>query len=656
MAPKIKTGKQSPTKPLSKIEPGKSKEEKWLDDAINHESDSYKTLSTIRSDWPDKESMLLCKVEDKLSKDTKNDIFDPILSTMLIERTARVMAQNPTGQNWAVSKNDIGKNILMNHLHRYWRANANYKWSHLIKLRLMDFYSQVYGSMFALVPWWVDLQNGYVGPEVIPFPIRNARPQPGKVSPDESDWFIVKDRVSVQWLAKQNPEVWKLDEIAKLANELKDKEDPGDYPNAATQDSTSYIEDELFPTRSGDKAWPQIDLFTEYRGDAWLTWTPQRPNEEKSHPHILRLIENPYPEGMLPIVKKDAFPLIDSMIGLGDFERGKTLQFGVNSLWNLYLLGVKYSIFPPLHVDPNSVVPSSIKWGIGERWYMNRPNQDVQAMNMSPQGLNTFMSTYNYMQAAVFNLGGSTQVSQPVGAESSLGRTPAALKAQAFKESARDEWDRFMMEESLKQIYKRWTALGVENLDFPQTVRIFGAEIEDLAKAYPDEDILEVFDSKERGNATVDKTRFMEPDKSGNLTPVKFDFELDAGSTLKSNPEEEGAFLQALLDTYLKDQGYREALAAKGKEIDVAELTKRIMMKGPTKDWDRILVDNTSVEQNAAGGEVGVDTGMAGTTAEVAPTPPTPASNGEFKDPDIAAAVKGAFPGNQVPPTAVPAA
>ena len=125
MAPKIKTGKQSPTKPLSKIEPGKSKEEKWLDDAINHESDSYKTLSTIRSDWPDKESMLLCKVEDKLSKDTKNDIFDPILSTMLIERTARVMAQNPTGQNWAVSKNDIGKNILMNHLHRYWRANAN---------------------------------------------------------------------------------------------------------------------------------------------------------------------------------------------------------------------------------------------------------------------------------------------------------------------------------------------------------------------------------------------------------------------------------------------------------------------------------------------------------------------------------------------------
>ena len=40
------------------------------------------------------------------------------------------------------------------------------------------------------------------------------------------------------------------------------------------------------------------------------------------------------------------------------FERGKSLQFALNSLWNLYLDGVKMSIFPPIQMVADDVVPS----------------------------------------------------------------------------------------------------------------------------------------------------------------------------------------------------------------------------------------------------------------------------------------------------------
>ena len=663
MAAKTKKKGKVP-KPPTKVDAGKTREEVFLEECQDHEDASYKDLSIIRSDWPDKESILLCRAEDKISKKSKNEVFDPILPEMSLERASRVMAQNATGRAWAVSKNDVGKNIMMNHLHRYWKENANEKWSHLIKQRLMNFYSGVYGSFFGLVPWWVNLRSGYIGPELLPIPMRNIRPQPGKVSPDESDWFGVKDRVSLQWLLEQDPEVWNMAGIEALEKEIRADEGKGDS-TPSTHDDISYVEQESHPTRMGDKAFPPIDIFTEYRVDIWITWTPRRVNKKTSKPHILRIVENNYPEGMLPIVVKHSFPLIDRMIGLGDFEKGKTLQFSINALWNLYLTGVKYSIFPPLHIDPNSVVASSIKWGAGERWFMDRPNVDVQAMKMSPSGMRTFTSTYNYMQSAIFNLYGSTQISQPAGQTGDLGgKSPEAIKRRAFKEGARDEWDRFMQEECIKAVYKRWTALGVNNLDHTQAVRIFGAEIQDLQAAFPDEDILEVFESKKRGNVFITKDRFLDVNEEGNVAPVKFDYELDSGSSLKANPEGEAEFLQALMDTLLSKPELLPMIETKGKTIDFAEMTKRIIM-GPVKDWDRILIDIPKTEGAEGEEEVLGPDGKPVITpgAEVTPTGEVPVEGKvpatetpqriEIRDPEIAEAISGAFRGTQVPPTPV---
>lgn len=572
--------KADTNKKLKKVEP-KNYPEGLLQECIDHQKNSDTWISTLRDTWDEKESMLIGQLEDQLSKKTKNKIFDHRLSTIVFERAARVMAQNPRGKAFAVSKDDIGKNILMNLLINYFMKNANEQYSYLIKLRMLDLYSLVYGSMFALVPWRVNLKNGYMGPELLILPIRDCFPQPGIHNLDEADWFTVRNVSSIDWLKSQDPKVWDMDAIEKLELELKAEKDAGDTKQSTDGNKTSYVERTMYPSsKSGDVVYPRVETFTEYRGNMWITFCPQRIDKDTSKPYILRVVENPYPDQMLPIVAKHAFPLIDSPIGMGEFERGKTLQFAINSLINLYMDGVKYSIFPPLAINPDNVVPSSIKWGAGERWFMNQPNQDVQPVNLSPRGLDTFNSTYGFLLSALMSQSGTSETTQSQQVENSLGKTPQAIRLQAVREGARDEWDRFMMEETIKDIMKRWIALTTSKLEVGISVRLFKDEIEEIQKQYPD--VAEVFDSKERGQVKVSKKQI------GN---TQYDYELETGSTTKPNLEGEQNNLTSILKAVIENPAIVDALATKNKQVDVGELFKRWMQAGGIKDTDKIITD-----------------------------------------------------------------
>ncbi len=85
-----------------------------LEEVQDHFDSSDTYLETIREGWDDLEAMLVAKLTDSLSPTTNNTVFDPILSSIVYERAARVMAQNPKGKAYAQSKDDVGKNILMN--------------------------------------------------------------------------------------------------------------------------------------------------------------------------------------------------------------------------------------------------------------------------------------------------------------------------------------------------------------------------------------------------------------------------------------------------------------------------------------------------------------------------------------------------------------
>lgn len=615
----------------TKKEMQEKEDSQLLDECIDHQAQSAKMLETVSSTWDEKEAMLIGKLEDSLSKKAKSKIFDPRLSTIVFERASRVMAQNPKGKAMAVSSDDIGKNALMNLYLKHIVSKDNEQFSHLVKLRMLDLYSLVYGSMFGLVSWRVNMKNGYIGPSTYIIPIRDAFPQPGIRNVNDADWFNVRTWLSVDALKNVDGEVWKKDNIASLIEQLKKEKSEGDKPKDGKNDR-SYVERTYYPSNTGDAVFPRLEVFTEYRGDKWITWTPQRTNSKTSKPFILRVLNDPYPEEMLPIVAKHCFPLIDSPISLGEFERGKTLQYAINSLINLYFDGVKYSIFPPLAINADKVVPSSIKWGAGERWFMENPNVDVQPVALSPRGIDTFNSTYGFLLSALYNQSGSSEVSPTGKTDSSLGKTPQAIRFQANKESARDNWDKMMVEETVREIYTRFIALATSKLESSVAIRLFGPEIEEIKKTNPD--VVELFKSG-RGQVNISK----------KAIAGQYDFELETGSTMAPNLEGEREDITDILKSVLENGAIQQSLAAENQQVNVGELFRRWLTVKGIKDVDKIITAKLvepslapNVAPQEAQGQV-IPNVVPATEETVTPpeeiTPEAPAV--ELRDPDIRA-------------------
>src|SRR5574343_879828 len=665
LMPRIKQKSKAKVEEPAKISEEQKKDQELLEECVLHQSQSEAYLATIRDTWDEKEAMLLGKLEDQISKKTKNKVFDHRLSTIIFERAARVMAQNPKGKAFAVSTDDLGKNALMNLLLPYGIKRDKLQFSHLLKQRLMDLYSMVYGTMFELVFWFVNPKNGYVGPQTYIIPIRDAFPQPGVRNVNDMDWFIVRNSMTTQSLKalvdSKNP-YWKTSNIARLLNDLKTKKFDGDKATSK-ENSRSYIERSLFPNEAKDKAFPQVECFTEYRLGLWITWASQHTDEKTQRNYLLRVVDPGQPfTDMLPVVAKHCFPLLDAPIGLGEFERGKTLQYALNSLINLYLDGVKYSIFPPLAINPDNVVPSSIKWGAGERWFMNSPNQDVQPVNISPKGIQTFNETYSFMLSALYNQAGTTEVNQTSKTESGLGKSPQAIRLQAVRESARDEWDRFMMEDTLSEVYLRFILLYAYKQETKVTMRLFKREIEDIEKTAPDVmNLIKKYKSGERGSIDIDKSNLAD---SGN--PVEWDYEMEVGSTTKPNVESDQENITAILKAVLENPDINKFLASQGKQVDIGELFKQWILSTGRKDVDKIIIplqltepkkpnvvpgSAPAVDPNVQGGASAPTPEEIAAAGGEAPAAPPASPAGDIQDPDIKNMIASVLGGRSGIPT-----
>jgi len=561
-----------------------SEDKKIYDRVLEHYEKSWDDLvSPNIAGFTEKEGMYLQKHLDSITnEETKAGVYDPRLATMSLERCGRVMAQNPSGKSLAMSADDRGKNMLMNMLQDKWvLPNANSQYTFLIKNRLWDFYSLMYGVMWALVDQ-VNTDN-YSGPDLWLLPIRHCRPQPGRFSIKDSDYFGVSTWVTKEWLMARNKDSWH--NIDKLLLKIKDfgSKPPGENDN----NQRSLVENERQPNVVKEKDFKLIEVYTEYRPDRWITICP----DYKDSQLVLRDIENPHKNDKIPVVAKYCFPMIDSIYGLGEFERGKTLQYALNSLWNLYLDGVKMSIFPPIQMVADDVVPSSILMEPAAKWLLTKPNSKIETFNASPQGIQTFQNTYQFLLGAIQHLGGSSDTTISKEADLQQGKTPEALKMQAARENTRDSWDRFMMEESLEEVMNRFVNLTVTGLDKNVELRLFSKEIQEIQSLYPD--VVELVEGADRGIVKVSKKLF---------DGAQFDYQITKGSTYKAEQDQEAQNIQSLLNFTLNPNIYpllMQSLQAKGKKIDIGELYQRSIISSGIQDWEKIVVDVTQEDLKA---------------------------------------------------------
>src|SRR3990167_4486636 len=556
--------------------------------SVYESSEANKTFKNVfehyRTSWQDlvqpninsfieKEALMIGRPLDSITgQETHSGVFEPRLSTISLERAGRVMAQNPSGKSLSMSSNDRGKNMLMNLLQDRWvLPNANSQFSFLMKSRLWDLYSLMYGVMFALVDRVdTDLSSG---PDFCLLPIRYCRPQPGRFSIKESAYFGVSTWVTPEWLMQRNTDTWKNG--GKLLDLCKGK--GSNPPGNRDSNERTFIEQERQPGISTSKDFKQIEIYTEYRNDKWITVAPEFESEKL----ILREIENPHGDDTIPVVAKYCFPLMDSIYGLGEFERGKTLQLALNSLWNMYLDGVKMSIFPPIQMVADDIVPSSILMEPAAKWLLTKPGAEIKSFNSSPQGMTTFQNTYNYLVGAILNMAGTTDTAVSAETDRTMGKTPQALKIQATRESTRDSWDRFMMEESLQELMKKFVNLNANGLDKEIELRLFAPEIQEIAKIAPD--VVELVEGDERGTVKVNKDSF---------EGAKFDYQITKGSTYKADQDKEQENLTNIMNFTVQNYQLLEPMfRQKGKTIDLAELYQRSLIAAGTQDWEKIVRD-----------------------------------------------------------------
>lgn len=534
---------------------------------------SERQFDNIRDELDEKEALLIGELKDDISTsdNVKSQVFDPRLSTIAFERSARVMSKPPRGKIEGVSENDAGKNQLMNIcVDNYVIPNSDTQFPYLLKSRMLDIYSMVYGVQFGLVDWRIDDRKGYYGPDWSLLPIRDCFPQAGKISVNDCERFQVSNLVTEDWLRQRDNNWNGIDELIK---KLEDK--GGKSRSDLDQSRKTEIQSKRHPDIDAN----EVEIITEYRvyggskdKGEWISYSPDLKNK------ILRRIDNPHDNGELPIFAKYCFPLLDSIYGLGEFERGKTLQYAINSLINLYLDGVKMSIFPPIMINPDGVVKSSIKMQSAAKWLLTLPDS-IKQFNVNPQGMSTFNSTYSFLIAALLNQAGTTTTTTTAKVDPGMGKTPQALKMLEARESSRDSWDGFMMEQAQTEIMRKSVNLITKKQTKSIKMRLFEEEIKQIAEVYPD--VLEYYDQS-KNEVRVGSRVF-----SG----MHFDYKVIPGTMSKVNEEQQFSSLVNLLQTVLQYPQLTQSLHERNKDIDIAEMLTRIVASSKLQDWDKIIVD-----------------------------------------------------------------
>lgn len=546
---------------------------KQIDTLTGDYSSDYEAIKPIHDEFEEKENMILGTPKDSISQtEATSSVQDPTLLSAVIKQNNSVMAQMPSGKVTALSVKNRGKSLFMDLiLNEHVLPHAKTQYDPYTKLWLLSFYRKVYGSFGVMVDY--NVGKKYVGPDFTLIPARSIVPQAGRTTVDGSDHVFVRSKVTKGWLESRNKDIWKnIDKVLEVPHGL--------------DDSALKTANEQNYQRTSNKN--EFELISKYEGDRWVTFS-------KDAQVVVRDFANPQKNDEIPVVMCHAYPLMDRFFGLGEFERGKTLHYALSSLINLYLDGVKMSIFPPLKVDPSSVADwNSFNLGPGSVWLMNSGQlAGIEQMQFSPQGLNTFQSTYSFLKGAVLTLTNTTDTSVSEGTDPGFGKTPQALKMQAMTEGMKTQFDRRMLEIATEDIFDKMIDLIAKRQEEPIELYLHEEDLKKVEEVAPD--VVEMFETGNMGRVVV---------KPQDIANCEYRYEIDAGSTVKKDEIIENQTLSELISLISKIPGSMEQVMQMGgfkignSFVDFGELMKRWVISSGIQDWDKIIQEQDPNQAN----------------------------------------------------------
>lgn len=536
-------------------------------------SDAEDYLSRVRDNsdfnWEQKEKVASGLLASLSENKFKSKVNSNSLMNLVIDQSSRVMAQLPTGKVKAISKDDKGKSYLMQCvLEKYILPKANTQWDMLTKFRIIEMYSLIYGSMPALVNY--KITPNYVGPDLEVLHPRNVRVQAHKYSIEDADYVFVNTIVPITFLLnvlKREETVYDKKAIEELIEAVKDKR-----PQIDEEDKTYEQKQDKSEV---DKN--QLTLTTKYMRDRWIVYS-------REHDIVIRDSANPNEDGELPVIMKYTYPLLDRIYGLGLFDRGKSIAFARDSLTNMYLDSVQFSMRPPTIANKSGIVPSSIKMVPGALWLETIPNS-IRQMNISPIGTNTYQAVSQVLKADLLNMAASTDTSVSKGDDIEMGKTPEAIKQQRDRQGARDNWDRGMMEKFVEKVYSKMVTIMSKKQVVPIDVEIFDEDIQKMQEKYPDAN-LEVFESGETAVLKVKPEDLNNEEKN-----VKYKFIIDNGTTLRRDESIQNETLLAIINAYAGNPAIEQAMSRDGQRLNMAEVYRRFVQTSGVDNPEALFED-----------------------------------------------------------------
>lgn len=541
-------------------------------------TDATNALETQRSMWPELEKVAFGRSTLGSTRRLKSRVNEGTLASIIWEAASRELAQLPAGKFQALTMDDEGRNRLANLVFpNYVIPNSKAQFNHHTKLRLWNLLRKVYGGMPVMYDTVV--RPDYVGPEFYIPNIYHYAPQADVHSFWDCDYHFISTFYTPRQLREKiGQKGWNKAAIERVLDDAGKGNQSNRYTNQRYRSSVSSDR-----TQTGSSSTTMIEVVTRYkkgRKEKWHSFCPDFDNE------ILRTVENKHISGGVNIVMMHSLPLLDTVLGLGEAEMNESMQKAIDTLVNLGLDSGKYGVFPPTIVNQKNVVASSIKWDIGAIWKEKEPNS-IRQFPIGNTNINYFQTYTQHLKAAMLGRNATTDTTVTKETDAAFGKTPQALKQQAQREFARDNWAREMMEGAVEELYEGMMNDWAANQDEPFDFFIFEEEITQLQKQGFD-DAAEGLEMKLTKSGKAGKVQV-----DSNALKAKYRYFIDGGTTLKEDDEGEHQKLGQIIMTYLQAKDMIDAdMQINGKKIALSEMFERWLITSGVKNYDKLIAED----------------------------------------------------------------
>jgi len=404
-----------------------------------------------------------------------NKVVDPRVRTTLIEKNARLLNTKLRGRLVPREGGDIIKARINNALLDYQWDAANWGGSMLEKWGTMDLDTRLYSSKFALIYWRNVKEDGKVlfdGNEMKPLDIRDCGMDPTCEHIRDAKWFQLREWTKVEDLEIESdtgvaPRFPGLPELKGKMQESQDRRDTS-YENRIL--GLKGLSDRV----GDDKAFPVVEIVTEYRTDRWITFAPK-------YKVILRDIPNPYLHHKIPIIQLRYYKIQGDPLGESEVEPVLPIWKAIQATVCGYLDNMANHIRPPLKIIEGAARIETIVYGPDAQWLVDRQDA-VMEMPSNGEAMKNFQSTYQALVAAFNTAMGDTSLGISAVDIQAKRKTATEIKNSERQQNNRDQKNQTALADAIQDMMGMWQVnnrqfLFTDNEKKQYILRILGSEL-----------------------------------------------------------------------------------------------------------------------------------------------------------------------------------